>query len=283
MMAARIVALVALLLAGCVSTGGTRGSRLWPWNWGSSDSSAKVAKAEARGAAADEVILAQAQRNAHATQQAIKEEKQRQLAAGGVSRELETAGEYAMRTVQSIDAVQGFMAFDVQREIAEMVRLRNSQVIAERERGDKLFAAADKIAEKAAEVKIRAERELAAANAKVKGEHQRALVAEEKYHKIWFWIWIAVAVYVIIQLLPLIAQVIPAFGPISKAVSWVAAPAVQAGYSRLRRATGKALHAIEATSSGAAEAARAQLDGPISEHDQKEILHHYQEASHKNP
>lgn len=275
-----LIVFVIFTAAGCTSFA-TRGSRMLPWNWFSSDSTAKIEKAQVREQTADTQLREAAHRNAIATTEAIAIEKARQLAEGGISRELETAADYAQRTVQSLNASEGFLGFDVQREISEMVRLRNSQVAAERERGDKLLAAADKIAGRAATAKVAASKALTLAQKKVGEEQQRALVAEEKYHRIWFWIWFAVGGYVLMQILPLLAQAFPAVGPIAKAASWIAAPAVQAGYSRLRGAVGNVINTAEKASSISIEVLRERLDGPISPNEQDELFRHYLTAKAK--
>lgn len=220
---------------------------------------------------------------AEATKLAIAAEKARQLAAGGVSRELTTAEEYAGRTVSLLGASEGFLAFDVQRELAEMVRLRNSEVQAERTRGDKLLAAADKIAESAATLKIKAARELAAANAKVGAEQQRALVAEEKYNRVWFWIIAGISAYVLLQVLPLIAKAFPGFGPLATLSGMILSPVTQATLGRMKRVTGQLIHAAETGATVTAAAIREGFDGPLSEADQKDISAAYLSAKSKSP
>ncbi len=216
-----------------------------------------------------------------ATEKAIAAEKARQLAEGGVSRELTTAGDYARRTVQALDARNGFLDFDVETELTSMVALRNSQIIEERNRGDKLLAAADRIAQKAATAKVDAGHRLARAQKAVGDEQQRALVAEEKYHRIWFWIWVAIGIYILVQILPLVAHAFPGFSPIAKLASWIAAPMVQAGYSRLRKSVGEIIHTAESGGAMAVDAIRAKINGPNSEAEQNEIRKQYNAAAAK--
>jgi len=267
--------LAAAMLAGCATTPSARGSRLLPWNWFSSDSTAKVEKAEAKGAAAELSLRRDAQRNAIATAEAIAAEKARQLAAGEVSRELTTAEDYAGRTVRALDASEGFLAFDVRRELSEMVRLRNSQIEAERVRGDKLLAAADGIAQRSAEAKVKADADIAAAHKKVAAEQQRALVAEEKYNRMWFWIYVAVGGIAFLKILPVLAAVFPALTPIATAAGWIEAPLVQAGYSRLRRTVGGLIATAEKGGQLTADAIRLHLDTPLPESEQIAIKSHY--------
>lgn len=270
-----------LLLAGCATAPSARGSRLLPWNWFASDSTAKVEKAEAKGAAAESSLRRDAQRNALATAEAIAAEKSRQLADGGVSRELTTAEDYAGRTVRALDASEGFLAFDVRAELTEMVRLRNSQVAAERARGDKLLAATDALATKAAEAKVRSDTDIAAAHKKVAAEQQRALVAEEKYNRIWFWVYVAVSGYVLLQLLPLLAKVFPGFGPLAHFSGMVLSPVAQATLGKMKRATGQLIHAAETGATVSAAAIRERFDGPLAESDQAEIARNYHLARAK--
>jgi len=277
MKAALAITLV-LLVTGCATTQPARGSRLLPWNWFSSDSTAKVEKAEAKSAAAESSLRRDAQRNAIATAEAIAAEKARQLAAGGVSRELETAEDYAGRTVRSLDASEGFLAFDVRRELSEMVRLRNSQVDAERTRGDKLLAAADKIAQRSAEDKVASDAAIAAAHKKVAAEQQRALVAEEKYNRMWFWIYVAVGGIAFLKVLPVLAAAFPALAPIATAAGWIEAPLVQAGYSRLRKTVGGLIASAEKGGQLTADAIRAHLDTPLPEAEQRAIKAHYHKS-----
>lgn len=278
-----VILLAALLCAssGCVSTPGGRGSRLLPWNWFSSDSTSQVEKAEKREEQADNTLRTEAQRMAEATKLAIAAEKARQLAEGGVSRELTTAEDYAGRTVSLLNASEGFLAFDVQAELAEMVRLRNSQVQAERARGDKLLAGADKIAERAATLKIKAARELAIANGKVAAEQQRALVAEEKYNRTWFWILVGLGVYALLQLLPLLAKAFPAIGPLSTAAGMILSPVAQATLGKMKKVTGELIHTVESGAAISANAIRERFDGPLSEHDQSDIAKAYAAARSK--
>lgn len=273
-----IAIILSVALAGCATAPAARGSRLLPWNWFASDSTAKVEQAQARGDAADDKLRREAQRMAQATKLAIDEEKARQLAVGGVSRELTTAAEYAGRTVALLNASEGFLAFDVQRELAEMVRQRNSAVEAERARGDKLLTAADRIAENAATLKVKSEQALAAAQKQVGAEQQRALVAEEKYHRVWFCIWCALGGIALLKVLPLLAGAFPALAPIARVASWVVAPTVQAGYSKLRATVGGLIASAEKAGNLTAEAIRAHLDGPITESEQSELHRHYTAA-----
>lgn len=280
-LAVLLLAALYVLGSGCVSAPAARGSRLLPWNWFSSDSTAKVEKAEARGDLADDRLHAEAHKMAEATKLAIAAEKVRQLAAGGVSRELTTAEDYAGRTASLLGASGGFLAFDTQRELAEMVRLRNSEVQAERTRGDKLLAAADKIAESAATLKIKAARELAAANAKVGAEQQRALVAEEKYNRVWFWIIVGLAAYALLQILPLIAKAFPGFGPLATVSGMILSPVTQATLGRMKRVTGELIHAAETGATVTAAAIRERFDAPLSEADQNGIAKAYSAARSK--
>ncbi len=252
-----------------------------PWNWFASDSTAAVAKAEAKGDAADTTLRGQAQVMAEATKLAIEEEKARQLAAGGISRELMTAGEYADRTVSILGATEGWLGFSAQRQIAEMVRLRNSAVTEERTRGDKLLAAADRIAGNAAAMKIKAEQDLAAAHRAVAGEQRRALVAEEKYNRIWFWIIVAVGVFVLLQLLPLIAKAFPGVGPLATAAGMILSPVAQATLGTMRKQAGQLIHKVESKVEVTAATLREHFDGPLAVADQRSIAAAYDAAKNK--
>ncbi|PAW75168.1 MAG: hypothetical protein B9S38_02460 [Verrucomicrobiia bacterium Tous-C4TDCM] len=273
---------VVLLTTGCSTTGGAgRGSRLWPWNWKASDSTAALARAEAKDATASTGLRKDAQRNAAATVAAIEEEKARQLAAGGLSREIQTAAEYAGRTAQALNASEGFLAFDTQRELVAMVRLRNSQVEAERTKGEKLLAAADRLAERAAEQKVAADADREAANKKVQQEQQRALAAEEKYNRMWFWIYAGLGVFAFLKVLPVLAAAFPALAPVATVAGWLDAPFVQAGYSRLRGSVGEAIARAEKIGGMSADALRIIVDTPATVAEQKAIAAHYIAATAK--
>ncbi len=257
-------------LSGCFSAPTTHGSRLLPWNWFSSDSTVKVKKLEKSLDDADAVLLANAQRNSHAAVLSIGMERDRQIATTGApSVELLTASDYAARSSQSLDAANGFLDFNVEHELADMVRLRNSKLAEDRAKGDGLLQHADTSAARAAGDKTALTGKLDDAHTAVGAEQQRGLIAEEKLNKFWFYVWCIAGAWLFMQFLPALSAIFPALAPVAHVAGTILAPAVQTGYNRVRTAMGEALHAVEKVSAEAAQAGRTSLDAPLTVADQR--------------
>lgn len=273
-------AAVALLLtvSGCATTD-TRGSRLLPWNWFASDSTARVEKAEGKVDGANTALRKNAQEMTAAGKAAIAAEKNRQLGAGGeVSREIESAEDYLERADNDLSQSEGPLPAARIRELEEMVRLRNSQIADERKRGDAALTKLDRLAQTAAATKVKGELALADAHKRVGEEQQRALIAEEKYNRMWFIIWAIVIGLLVFwiggQVLTRLAQANPVLAPIAAAYNMIAAPALKAQWQKVSdipSRVGKFMAGVRKEIPTAARDVEYLLNGVMDDHHQNEI------------
>lgn len=272
------VILLCLTLAGCVSTG-TRGSRLWPWNWRASDSTAKLQKQQTKSDQADSTLRKNAQEFTEAERAAIAAEKARQLKeTGTTSREIDTASEYADRAANSLAQTEGPLPAARIRELEQMVADRNSTIAQERSRGDKAIGALDKLAGVAAEAKVRAQKEINALHVRIGEEQQRALVAEEKWNRMKFIGWSILIGGLVIwlggQVLTRLAETNPVFGPVAAGFNMLAAPALKASWNKvsdMTRRVGEFMADVRKQVPAAAGQVELLLDGVMDAHHKEAI------------
>lgn len=273
----RLALLIFLLaLTGCASVPSARGSRLLPWNWFSSDSTAALSKAEHKEDLAKDDLRRLAQEFIASANAALAAEKARQLAAGGtVSTEVTVAGDMTGRAGETLAQSEGALAPAKLREAERMVALLTSQLQAERAAGAQMLGLLDRTVNTTVTRLDAAGDKIAGLQTDVKNEQQRALVAEAKYNKLIFWVGALVLGWLLLQLLPLLSAVFPALAPVAHVAGMVIAPAVQAGYNRMKSAIGSGIHAVETVSTAAAAALRAELDPPLTLADQAGVAAHY--------
>lgn len=268
--------LLCLALTGCVSAPSARGSRLLPWNWFSSDSTAALARAQVRNDDAKDDLRELAQQYLAAARAALDLEKARQLSAGGtVSGEVSTAADMTTRAGNALDKSEGALDPQKLRDAEAMVARLTSQLADERKLGAANLVTMDKALNLASTALNKSDEKLDSLQTQIGQEQQRALDAEAKYHKLWFIVWCVVGGWAFLQFLPLLSAIFPALAPAARIAGMVVAPAVQAGANRIKAAAGAGIHAVERLSASAATALRAELDGPLTLADQREVATAY--------
>lgn len=268
-----MLAVMSLFHSGCSAVPTLAPNRLLPWNWFHSDTNARLEKAEAKSIRAEWTAV-------HA---AVIEARKAQIALAAAdhtpavdlaSRFLGNAngilGQVSPITAAEDSAlrgiVSGFLSFQPDRVAeAEAKQQRIERDIV-------------KLSEKI--TKTEAEKD-AAVTAMGVSNAENAVTAS-KYRRLWFWIWTAIVIYVLIQALPIVAKLFPALSGVAKAASWVAAPAVQAGYSRLRQSVGETLHAAQKAGTVSIETLRQHIDNPIDLAEQKELEKQFRVAAAAN-
>ncbi len=264
---------VLLLLAGCVSVPSPAPNRLLPWNWFHSDATARLEKAELKNLRAEWASI-------HA---ALIEARKAQvvLASAPKSPEVDLAIRFVGNATGLMNQVTPLTAAEDSslRSIVTGFLSFNPDLVAEAEKRQlKLEAEIGRLSDN---IVATAAREQALKD-ELKVANTANAADASKYRRIWFWIWTAIAVYVFIQVLPVISKLFPAFAPIAKAASWIAAPAVQAGYSRLREAVGETIHAAKQAGSISIEKLREKIDGPIDLAEQKELHQQFEKVAAKD-
>ncbi len=261
---------ICLLLCGCVSNPLSSPNRVLPWNWFHSDATAALERAELKRLEAEYASIRAALVEARKAQLA--------LASAPKSPEVDLAARFVGNTTGLLGQVVPLTAAEDQslRSIVAGFMSFNPDLVAAAEKKQQRLEADIVKLSNRVETTTANETRLTGELKKANAENQ---VAASKYRRLWFWIWTAIGVYVFIQFLPLLARIFPAFGAVSKAASWVAAPAVQAGYSRLREAVGETLHTAKKAGTISIEKMREMIDGPIDPAEQKELHKQFEKAA----
>ena len=271
-----LVILLCLSFAGCVTAPTARGSRILPWNWFSSDSTGALVKAQAKNEASKDDLRLLAQQFIEASRLALAAEEARQMKAdGAISPEVGTASDMTKRAGESLNKSEGVLNPDKLRAAELLVAQLTSQVADERAAGRKTLSTLDAVTQSAAKHLDESAAKIESQQVQIGQEQQRALGAEEKLHKLYFWIGAVVIGYLLLQLLPLLSAVFPALAAPARIAGMIIAPAVQAGYNRMKGAVGAGIHAVQTVSAEAATALRAELDGPLTVADQKAVSAQY--------
>lgn len=268
-----ILLVLGLFLHGCASAPALTLNRLLPWNMFHPDMSARLEKAEIKNLRAEwasvHAALIESRKAAEALRTAPPS-PQVDLAVRFVSNANSLLGQVTPLTAaEDMDLrkiVAGFLSFQ-------------PDLVAEAEK--KQAALERKLEKLSAEVVKTAAAEEAVTGL-LKISNAENAVQASKYRRLWFWIWTAIAIYVLIQILPIISKLFPALTPVAKAASWIAAPAVQAGYSRLRGAVGETLHAAQRVGSMTIDTLRQNIDSSIDVAEQKELAKQFKAAAAAN-
>ena len=179
----KAVTLTCLLLVGCVSAPNSGVKWFNPATWFSGSAGREAAKVEAKIDKASDKAIAEAQKAAHATQDA--------LAIAPQSRPVDVAKASNDAAVALLDQVNGpLTAADIS-QIRERVRLLASDLASERAKGEAMQADAQKKIDAASrnlaelsEAKKKSDADLAKSF-----ERENALANELRNEKWWSWFW----------------------------------------------------------------------------------------------
>jgi len=265
--------LLAVMLAGCASHTGSRGSRALPWNWFAPDRVAALEKAEGRAALASAALVKEAQANVRATSHAI--------AVAPASREVAVAHEFNTRADAQLAQAVGTVTATQDARLRGLVDKLRSELDAEREAGSRELAQRDRAAASLSDALKRSEAAVASATERLKASDLKYQAQAAKYRRLVFWVVAGVVAWFALQLLAGAAKFFPALSPVSRVAGLVSAPVSQALANRSLGAVGRALAGVERLSANAASFARQQLDAETDVSEQQQIRAAY-EAAHRN-
>ena len=259
--AAIITAFALVLLTGCATTVG-QGSRLLPWNWFHPNANARLVKAETRVDAAEDKTVHAAHVETYKAGLA--------LAVAADSPAVVTA----RRTLGNGNGLLSQVAPLTATEDAEARQLIGDLLSASAER----VARAEKQQAAVEGENARISRELSAAAAslntatgKLAAANAANAEAAAKYRRIWFWIYAVAGGWVLLQVLSGLARFYPGLAPIAHLAGSIAAPAVQAAYTRATTAVSKAIADAEKAGNGAADTIRTFIDARMDSPEQHVI------------
>jgi|GEM_PF-2313109 len=263
-----VLAVGTLWLSGCASHGGSRGSRVLPWNWFARDNVAALEKAEGQAAFASAALVKEAQANVRASGHAI--------AVAPASREVQVAHEFNTRADAQLSQAVGSVTATEDASLRELVDRLRSELVAERESGTRELAARDRNAAVLSDALAKSEAAVVAATERLKVSDLKYQAQAAKYRRLVFWVVAAVVAWFALQLLAGAAKIYPALGGVSRLAGMVSAPVSQALANRSLGAVGRALAGVERLSANAASFTRAQLDAETDPAEQQQIRAAYE-------
>lgn len=266
-----IAILILIVVTGCSSTPGGRGSRLLPWNWFSPDHATQLADAEEKKANTEDAVTNEAHRDMAKTVNTL-------LADPAPNKYTSQALRFSRHGLGLLDQVRQ-IPFAQQQEdqqlvadlLSENVQIRTAAIKRE---------AADEAAANAMAIDLAAAKKVEGVlTKKLKVSDIQYQAQAEKYRRVWFWIWIFVGGYILLQALSGISKFFPALAPVTQFAGTILAPAMQGAYNRLTKAVGTAISDAEKTSQEQADNMRRHIEAqPIDEADVKAIKTQYLKA-----
>jgi len=260
---------ILVLLSGCASPAGP-GSRLLPWNWFHPDANARMEKATTR---AD---VAGAKTVHAATGEIFKASIAAQALAPGRPKDVTTrfvgSGLALLQQVSPLTAAESADALAIAQGLL-------SEEAAAREAAEQRQAASET-------ANARLSRDLAAAGLALDGATGKLASANRanaegaaKYRRLWFWIYAVAGGWLALQAISGLARFYPGLAPIAHFAGSLAAPAVQAAYTRATSGVSKAIADAEKAGNGAAETLRAFLDPRLDTAEQAAIAKPFRATS----